>query len=403
MLLSKKMLRSFAFFFKLLFRKKEYDVIFVNSVVFNRNDNGGNSLFQPFFEVCERLKLNYIIIEDADLKGEYKQFERNRDAIPFDFISLISIILRKLFNKKISKLNSLEKDIFISKILKRYFLYNLDSKIYITLIWNKVTLWRLLSPEATVVDYQHGITMNGHKGYLLDGRPPAIKTFNNITTLVFSNKIKKILINNDKTNFYNNENVITVGVNNELMNLSNIDKKIILFTLQLTPDFSKKINTNYIKTLREIVNSILKHLEKNDYKIVLKHHPRYSDNFDLTFNHDFITISDDNLEELLKKAKLHITFNSTSAIDAALLGIPSIFIDLQKEFSPKDIFFDQFHYPFDNLLIHSKDELAEAIGFIEYDYKYISNKVYQWANNLNNDFDKEKLKGFLMKKLNKNE
>jgi hypothetical protein len=401
MLFTSEMLKSLLFFFKLLFRKRCYDVVFFNSVVFNRGAEGENLLFKPFFEVCDELNLEYIIIEDADLKGEYNKFDRNKDAIPFDFISLVSIILRKFFNKKLEKLNSFEKEKFIGKFLQKYLLFNLDSKIYITLIWNKVTLWRLLNPHATIVDYQHGIIMNGNKGYLVNGKPPMIKRSNKITTLVFSNMIKEILITNDTTNFYKQDNVIALGVNNFFAKENGNNKsKAVLFSLQITPDFNKEINTNYVDILRRLINDNAKYFEENEYDLVLKHHPRYSENFDINFKYSFVNISDDNTYNLLSKSRIHITFYSTTAIDAALLGIPTIFIDLKKEFSPKEIFLNQFKYPFKNLLIHKNIDLSAAIDFIERDYQQISNKVFEWAKKLNNDFDKKKLKDFLIKKLN---
>ena len=64
-----------------------------------------------------------------------------------------------------------------------------------------------------VVDYQHGIIFDGHDRYIKDGQPPMIKLSNNVVTMVYGDTFKNILINNDESNFYNDKNVIKVGLN----------------------------------------------------------------------------------------------------------------------------------------------------------------------------------------------
>ena len=399
MLLKKEMLKSIFFVLKLYLRRKKYDVIFVNSVVFNRENNGDNALFKPLIKTCEELNFKYIIIEDADLKGEYKRFKRNKNAIPFDFISLISTLIRKFNKKKISKFDSFEKEKFVNQKLIKYFLFNLDANIYITLIWKNVTLWRILSPNATITDYQHGIIMNGHSGYLKNRIPPKIKTANKITTLVYSDFIKNILIANDSTKFYSNKNVFTIGVNSEMSNNNKkINKKNILFSLQITPDFSNEINRKYTSIATKLIENILIFLIENKYKLLLKQHPRYNNSSAFNFENENIIFTNDNINNLFNKTKIHITFHSTSAIDAALRGIPTIFINLMKEFSPEDIFFKQYEYPFNELIINDIGNIIIAVKFIENNYMEISQQVYNWGTKINSSFDKEKFKEFLLKK-----
>ena len=93
----KSILISTYYFLKLIFFSKKYDVVFVSSTFFNRGEGGENLLLKPMIEYCNRNNLKYMIFEDTDLKGVYDNFSRNRDSIPFDFISLIQILLRKIF------------------------------------------------------------------------------------------------------------------------------------------------------------------------------------------------------------------------------------------------------------------------------------------------------------------
>ena len=45
---------SMKYFLKLIFSRKEYDVVFVSSVVFNRGSKGENLLFSPMIDSCKK-------------------------------------------------------------------------------------------------------------------------------------------------------------------------------------------------------------------------------------------------------------------------------------------------------------------------------------------------------------
>ena len=44
------------------------------------------------------------------------------------------------------------------------------------------------------------------------------------------------------------------------------------------------------------------------------------------------------ISDLFDEVSLHITFHSTSAFDAASIGIPTIFIDMHEPLSPYEMF-----------------------------------------------------------------
>ena len=202
----KSILVSAGYFIKLVFIPKKYDVVFVSSVFFNRGEGGENILLKPMIECCNNNNLSFTIIEETDLKGEYKDFIRHSRSIPFDFISLVQIIFRKIYNliyKKPSCIDDeYERDLKISNILRILFFKKFYSKVYITLLWNNVTLWRSINPNSCIIDYQHGIIFDGHAGYIKNGKPPKVKSANKITTLVYSDRFKSLLIENDASKFY---------------------------------------------------------------------------------------------------------------------------------------------------------------------------------------------------------
>ena len=407
----KDILISMHYFLKLIFIGKSYDVVFVSSSFFNRGEGGENTLLKPMIESCIKNNLSYLIFEDTDVKGIYKNFSRNSQAIKFDFITIIQIILRKIFNWK--SRNNLSKDqvflneLKISKILKKIFFRKFHSKIYITLLWNNITLWRCIDPKACIMDYQHGIIFDGHEESIKYGKPPIIKQLNNIITLVYGDAFKNILINNDVTGFYSKKNVITVGLKKELYTLKKSQDNIkkILFTLQIVPDWdNKNINELYVDIVENLIRSNFEYLSNNNYEIIFRNHPRFTDKTcpNVNLNYDFISFDNKtSINDLIDNVYIHMTFHSTSTLDAAASGTPTILIDMHNHFSPNEIYLKQYKYPFEDLVIRNQEDFRNILDLLN--NKQIYNKkcedIYKWSKGIYHDFDMSAFKNLLIKNL----
>ena len=400
------------YFIKLVFIPKEYDVVFVSSVVFNRGNNGENALLKPMIESCKKNNLNFVIFEDADLKGEYKNFRRSNNSIPFEFISLFQVILRKFFNliykNSLSEKENYIREYKISNVLKNFFFRKFNSKVYITLLWNNITLWRSIDPDSCIVDYQHGIIFDGHLGYIKDGRPPKIKSANDIVTLVYGQSFKDILIENDKSIFYGENNVLKVGIKKEFnyKNLQLQNNRKILFSLQIVPELDVKLVNNYIDNIKKLITFNKDFLTENNYKIIFRHHPRYTTYNcpKINFEEDFIDIDNQTpILDLLDTVSIHMTFHSTSVFDAAIIGIPTIFIDMLGDMSPEEIFLNQYKYPCKDMVIKDYKDLEKILLDIDNKEIFINNchDAHQWSQAFYNDFDEKIFEDFLSKKVNK--
>ena len=143
---------------------------------------------------------------------------------------------------------------------------------------------------------------------------------------------------------------------------------------------------------------------ENNYEIIFKHHPRYSTYYcpDINLQHDFISFDNKTpLSDLLNTASLHMTFHSTSAFDAAIIGIPTIFIDMHEPFSPNEMFLKQYEYPCKDLVIKNYKDLKSIL--ITIDNKEIFNSycdnVYQWSKEFYHDFDELVFGDFISSKI----
>jgi hypothetical protein len=403
---------SAGYFIKLIFIPKKYDVVFVTSVFFNRGKEGENILLKPMIECCNNNSLSFTIIEETDLKGEYRNFIRQNRSIPFDFISLVQIVFRKIYNfiyKNPSSINEeYERDLKISNILRILFFKKFYSKVYITLLWNNVTLWRSINPDSCIVDYQHGIIFNGHAGYIKDGKPPKVKFSNKITTLVYGDRFKSLLIENDNTKFYSEKNIFNVGLKKHIDSNIKVPKrnKKILFTLQITADFhEKQFNEQYVQIVKKLIEDNAKFLASNNYEIIFRHHPRYSVTQcpKLKIENDFVSFDNKTpITDLLSDVDIHITFNSTSSLDAAMTGVPTIFIDMHNPQSPNEIFLNQYKYPLKNLVIKDYQDLKKFLIELESKdtYDRYCTSVQDWSSELYQDFDEIRFKDFLLGAIN---
>ena len=403
---------SAGYFIKLIFIPKKYDVVFVTSVFFNRGKEGENILLKPMIECCNNNSLSFTIIEETDLKGEYRNFIRQNRSIPFDFISLVQIVFRKIYNfiyKNPSSINEeYERDLKISNILRILFFKKFYSKVYITLLWNNVTLWRSINPDSCIVDYQHGIIFNGHAGYIKDGKPPKVKFSNKITTLVYGDRFKSLLIENDNTKFYSEKNIFNVGLKKHIDSNIKAPKrnKKILFTLQITADFhEKQFNEQYVQIVKKLIEDNSKFLALNNYEIIFRHHPRYSVTQcpKLKIENDFVSFDNKTpITDLLSDVDIHITFNSTSSLDAAMTGVPTIFIDMHNPQSPNEIFLNQYKYPLKNLVIKDYQDLKKFLIELESKdtYDRYCKSVKDWSSELYQDFDEIRFKDFLLEAIN---
>lgn len=406
------MLVSARYFLKLIFISKDYDVVFVSSAFFNRGEAGENLLLDPMIECCKKNGFSFTIIEDTDIKGEYKSFIRKKESIPFDFISLVQIIFRKIYNliyKKPSSINDeYERDLKISNILRILFFKKFYSKVYITLLWNNVTLWRSINPNSCIIDYQHGILFDGHAGYIKDGKPPKVKSANKITTFVYGDRFKSLLIENDNFKFYCEKNVVNIGLNKHIdtkIRASHRNKRI-LFTLQITADFhEKQFNEQYVQIVKKLIEDNDQFLRLHNYEIIFRHHPRYSVTQcpELKIENDFVSFDDKTpITDLLSDVDIHITFNSTSSLDAAMKSVPTIFIDMHHPQSPNEIFLNQYKYPLDNLVVKNYPDLKKILIELESKdtYDKYCRSVQDWSSELYQDFDEIAFKDFLIDAIN---
>lgn len=339
----KELFKSFFQLSKQILFKQRPDVIFYYPQHFNRSSDGSNPYFTPLINICIQNRLNYLVLEEPCIKGHYPS---NPNSIRADAIYwatwFVHLIMIKLLGFTLHK-----TDKRIGKLIDLISCHQLRARTYITISNSMIDVLGEINPKGVVYDLQHGIIYYGHPGYFLnlkELRPEFL--LRNRRVLLWGNLYKNNLMNLPN-GVDPDEKFLVIGypMYKHISYCSADKERIISISLQFTSDISPKQSVHLLEMLDEFIDIAVKH----DYKIILKHHPRFRDEVDLEgiinkYN-DYVTISQQSLAELSKLTKLHVTWSSTTTMEFAAYGVPTLFLYDHRFDWASSLFYGQFSYP----------------------------------------------------------
>ena len=326
------LVKSFFFFFTSFFIRRKYDVVFYYPQHFNRGMVQENSFFTPLINTSKKNNLRYILIEEPDYNSNSK---RNKDAVYFDFIFVIILVLRKLFS---TEMNVITKDHKIGRFLSKTIFFNIKFEHVITISQSMVSVFRGLNKDCNIYDVQHGIIHNNKPNYILHNKAEPNLVDNNVSLLLSGKSFQKLLIDNEALNYFKEHTFVLGSGDNNLEKVHHSFNNNVLVTLQFVHDHSEVENIGLLDKLTLFL------IENPNVKFHLKHHPRFNNEVDLSvvMNLNNVIIAPIHLDECFKLCSLHATAYSTSVFEAAQHGIPSVIINPLKQFN---FFKTDFIYP----------------------------------------------------------
>jgi hypothetical protein len=326
------LVKSFFFFFTSFFIRRKYDVVFYYPQHFNRGMVQENSFFTPLINTSKKNNLRYILIEEPDYNSNSK---RNKDAVYFDFIFVIILVLRKLFS---TEMDAITKDHKIGRFLSNTFFLNIKFMNVITISQSMVSVFRGLNKDCNIYDVQHGIIHNNKPNYILHNKAEPNLVDNNVSLLLSGKSFQKLLIDNEALNYFKEHTFVLGSGDNNLEKVHHSFNNNVLVTLQFVHDHSEVENIGLLDKLTLFL------IENPNVKFHLKHHPRFNNEVDLSvvMNLNNVIIAPIHLDECFKLCSLHATAYSTSVFEAAQHGIPSVIINPLKQFN---FFKTDFIYP----------------------------------------------------------
>lgn len=378
--------------------KREYDVVFYYPVHFNRGKDGENHFFEPFYEICKKNDISYLVIEEPELFSR-ANYSRNDQSIPFDLVLFIILVLRKLIPLRMFE-NLQEREWFIARILRPVFFMRLRFKNYIVLSQSMVGFFRGLDDKAELYDYQHGVLTSTHSGYVTeDHQVQDNLKLNRANVLVYGDGFRKVLLESTNDGYYENR-AITVGQSIKSYIIDNYKKRSIFFALQFK-DFDVKTHEKILERVVSFLKSGELLFEKYGITIYLKNHPRFNHNItlDRLKEFPFVEFKEMDIFDVIESSFLQVTLSSTSLFESASRGIPTLLIkndDLPHELNPY-FFDDDYCYPIETKTIGDIVKYIE--NYLTNEEKYYSDvkEIYTWYQNFYSLIDEKKLIHILKK------
>ena len=396
--------KSVWFFSKLLFARQKYDVVFIYRNTFVR-DGSSIPLLEPFIEGCQKNGLRYLLLESRHRQRHSgHRYLSSDQAVSYNLISFLQGKLRKYFSKQgITYGTGKEwdrREEKVAKVLQRLFFRNLKAKLFVTLVGNNNMIFlKSIYPDSIFAEYQHGIFWCQNDPETIIRNSYLRKTrYKDTFLLLYGEGFAKIHSNCPGARMYAQKNIRIAGSYFPVPDYINKqNNKTILYTLQ---NIDMGSNAEYYQTIKALVEYNAAYLQENGYRILFKNHPRYERDDALVFKETYPFVSfvgDEEPLDMLGDISIHITSKSTTALDAALHSIPTIFVDMLDIRSPKEIFFEQYRYPLMDFRVEKPSDLKEILGKLENQeyYHQCSQNVYEWAREYYQDFDEQVFLGLI--------
>ena len=363
------LLKSCWFFICSIFIKREYDIVFYYPQHFNRGSEDKNIYFTHLIKACKQEGMSYSIFEEPDFSSIAK---RNKNAIPFDFIFLVIIFFRRMFN---SEMDDRVKDIKIGKFLSKTFFRNITCNNVITISQSMTSIFRGIDENCLIFDVQHGIIHPNKPDYLMHSNPAKNIADNDMQLLLCGESYRQLMIENDSTTYFRDSSHVIGSCISRGSLMHDSFNNNILVSLQFSHDHSDDENAIFLKSLDQFIRSN----SEGRITFYLRDHPRFNGEVNLKelFSLDNVKLAPIDISDCFDLCSLHITAYSTLVFEAALKGIPTILLSP----IPKYNYFNSyFSYPITNMI---EDFFSKKF------YKESSVKIQEWASSYYTSFDKE--------------
>lgn len=321
---------------------KKTDVVLYYPQHFNRSTKGTNPYFDSIVEVCKENGVKYLIMEEPDSETSNP---RNPRCMKADAFFWIVTIMRKLMRVTHKGKNVVEIDAKIAHIWDITTFHKFRAKRYITISNSMINVLAELNPNGVVYDYQHGIIFNGHSGYFVEKNKLASSYAKSNRRIMLWGTLYRHAFDGAliKDELCKRIKVVGYPIRNFAIDAVYQKREYVVISLQITSD-----GEVWYKHSPKMLYECLDQLDKWGYKVLLKHHPRFNNEVDLsdvTAKYPFVEFTTKTLIELVPSALFHITWSSTTSFEYANFGVPTFFLVDEVLPHGTTIFYEQYRYP----------------------------------------------------------
>jgi len=348
---------------------------------FNRSEEGTNPFFDKLLEICDRNNICYDLMEEPDRETNKP---RNSSAKKGDIFFWTVTVIRKILSKTFSSKDFYVREKVTARLLNLITFGHYKYRRYITISGSMYHLFANLNPRAKVYDLQHGILYKQHPTFFKDRhlRPQFFKA--NLHFLFWGNGYERTFVKGDEEILAGRTHIVGYPIPTaQQVNLQNEDHTIIV-SLQFTHD----IDEDGLKQDKQILADFLASTESSGYKVLLKHHPRFNNAIyidDLLSRYTHAELTNQPLDELVSKVRLHVTYFSTTAFEYAQQGIPTYFLPSQGR-ELYELFYTEYNYP-----LYQGMEIGAVLTRLEDKEAYAADSatVYDWYERFYSPLDEK--------------
>lgn len=348
---------------------------------FNRSNEGTNPFFDKLLEICDRNHISYDLIEEPDRETDKP---RNSLAKKGDAFFWTVIIIRKILSKIFRSKDFYAREKIVARLFNFISLGRYKYRKYITISGSMYHLFANLNSAATVYDLQHGILYKQHPTFFKNQHlnPQFYKS--NLHFLFWGDGYEKNFIKGDEEILAGRTHIVGYPIQTGRNSLRQNEDHTIIVSLQFTHD----IDEEGLKQDKQILGNFLDSTKTSGYKVLLKHHPRFNNAInidDLLSKYTHAELTNQPLDEMVSKVRLHVTYFSTTAFEYAQHGIPTYFLPSQGR-KLYELFYTEYDYP-----LYQGIEIGDVLTRLEDKEVYAADSatVYDWYEQFYSPFDEK--------------
>ena len=330
---------------------------------------------KPLLESLKKNKLSYVVIEEPNI---FIKGRRTKETMPFDFVWILVIILRKFYKGK--NYNSI--DIKVGRLLSKILGVKHDIKNIITVSQSFHSIFKGMFPMAVLYDYQHGLISSKYYGYI-NGNSVAEHILNNQSNvLLYGQGFRNKLLSLEGGEYFKEHSFVIGSIYKDYSKPKVTFNGNILFTLQFTKSHSKEFNDLLLEKTIEYFDIIKSN--KLDIVIYLKEHPRFENclSTDILYEYDFVKCAPHNLNDCFELCSLHITEYSSVLFDSLRAGIPTLLTAFSRDMN---IYQNEYNFPSNKLSLMENIEQIQDDSF----YKKLISTQIKWSKDLYEPFNEK--------------
>lgn len=329
-------------------------ILFYYPQHFNRSVQGTNPFFDELLKACDEAGISYDIMEEPDRETDKPRNHQAKKADKFFWTVWFLRNISKLFSR-----NSYKREKITACMLNLITLGKYRYDKYITISGSMLHLFAALNSKAQVYDMQHGVIGKFHSTFFDASKKLRQHYFDSQLHWLFWGKgYEDCFIRGEESLFIGRTHTVGYPIPIEDKMAQAEGRNVILFSLQLTADWSREM----LQKQKRLLEEHIAQLDGCDCDVLLRHHPRYNNAVsidDILQKYPFVKVTEEPLSELLQKTLLQVTYHSTTAFEYAQMGIPSFFMH-NAEFPHRDnLMYEEYLYP-----LYKEQSLREVVDHL---------------------------------------